>query len=296
MHTFEQPYDTTACSGFVLDKLKNLIEKAFILNEVEIENNLIEIRKSDITTPIPFFIHPVKITVDNKDYYAIDVRSTGSYKADGWKVRNPYEYGFIKGYGKVTQFWNRSSANKDLLKSVSHLPAALFGRWMSENISRRFGLDPQSQLLISIISIYFYLGQFSINEKPEGTELNRIVSIIAKTVHTTAENILPILDGMNYIRDIDELCKAFKEKTGSMRLEDLNRGILYTILGSTWFGNNNKEIIAVAIEYPPLWVLICLFAYTDRSYKNTGIGKITTRDKRQDVEAFVKSYSYLFVE
>jgi hypothetical protein len=52
---------------------------------------------------------------------------------------------------------------------------------------------------------------------------------------------------------------------------------LFTVLGGTWFGANAKELVAVALEHPPTWISILLAAFTERSFRNSQLGKLAER-------------------
>ena len=300
-------YETTACNGFVVSKIAHAIEDALVAgNYHSTKNNAAvkEINHTATTTPVPAFFHPmlVKAQPGYKDagderleknmkdmVVVVDVRSSGKFDESNYefKVRNQYEYDFITLYGELNNFWVMDNAR--LLSSVSHLPVSLYARWMSENITRRFGLNPQDQLTIAILSAFFYLGQFTNEEAVDVRELQRLCGIISKSVYVNVQAIMDIIDNRPYIKNITEFCDVIKEVTGNVRLNDLNPGVLLSILGNSWYGTNAKELVAVAIEFPPAWVLLTYASYVDRSYKNTGIAKMSIRDKKADVDSFIKS-------
>ncbi len=300
-------YETTACQGFVVNKVQHAVEDALSQNNISSSKNNWEVKEVNhtySTTPVPAFFHP--IIVESKDtsvvregqahhihnenkIVVVDVRSVGKFDelTGSFKIRSPYEYDFIVAYGELVNFWLKD--NVRLLASVSHLPVALYARWISENIARRFGLNPQDQLNISILAAYFYLGQFTDDVKPDDRELQRLCGLIGKSVFVNAEMILNVIGDMPYISTLADLCTSIKELTGNVRLNDLNVGVIYAMLGNTWYGTNAKEMVAVALEYPPAWILLTYTSYIDRSYKNTGIAKMSVRDKKPEVDSFTKS-------
>ena len=307
-------YETTACNGFVVSKITHAIEDALVSGNcgyVKNSHGVREINHTSTTTPIPAFFHPMvvnepnnsasvdpdnhdRLTERNKDkVVVVDVRSAGKFDDSNYqfKIRNQYEYDFITLYGELNNFWVKD--NTRLLSSVSHLPLSLYARWMSENITRRFGLNPQDQLSIAVLAAFFYLGQFSDDEGPDTRELQRLCGIIGKAVYVNAETILGLIDGRLYIKDVKEFCEILKEATGNVRLNELNHGVLMTILSSSWYGTNAKELVNVAIEFPPAWILLTYASYVDRSYKNTGIAKMSIRDKKADIDSFIKSLASL---
>lgn len=297
-------YETTACNGFVINKTIRAIEETLVNGNFSNGKNstIKEINRTPSISPVPAFMHPIVINDPIKDrpvsedmkeipnkLVFVDVRSSGKFDDMNFsfKIRNPYEYDFITLYGELNHFWVND--NPKLLSAVSFLPVSLYAKWISENISRRFGLNPQDQLSIAILAAFFYLGQFTNDEAPDIRELQRICGIIGKSVYVNAEAVLAIIDKMNYITNIAEFCTIAKDVTGNVRLEGLNPGILMSILGNTWYGTNHVELTAVALEFPPAWILLTYTSYMDRSYKNTGIAKMSVRDKKTDIDSFVKS-------
>jgi hypothetical protein len=59
-------------------------------------------------------------------------------------------------------------------------------------------------------------------------------------------------------------------------------------LKNTWYGNNAKELIATALEFPPAWITIVYAAMTEKTYRNSPIYKlIEIQAKRaQSVDEF----------
>lgn len=284
-------YETKACSGFITSKIVHAIEDLLVADDISYAKNrgVRLIDRNFTTVPVPTFMHPIIVKHNDEVFTVVDVRSCGRFDSNSYefKVRNPYEFDFITIYGELSHYWLKE--NIKLLSSISILPISLYSRWISENITKRFGLNPQDQLTISILSAYFYLSQFTNDENIDERDLGRIVGQIVKATYSNAEVVLNVIEHLPYIKSIDDFCNSVKTITGNVRLEDLNVGVLYTILGTSWYGTNAKELVAVAIEFPPAWILLTYASYMDRSYKNTGIAKISIRDKKADIDSFVKS-------
>lgn len=302
-------YETSACRGFVMNKLIGALKAAFaesatmgLVNvEGKEESYKVDIRcivGNPTKEQIPAFMHPVIIDNGNEEFKdtVIDVRATGRWDSNqhAFQIRNNFEFDFMKMYGLLAAYWVTAQGPR-ILSSISNLPLSLYSRWLSENITRRFGLTPQDQLIISIMAAYFYLGNFTNEERFSENEFNRLVGVIAKATYASADYVFDVLNDRPIIKSADEFCERLQEATGNIRLAELNRGLLVGIIGGTWFGTNARELVAVALEYPPAWILIAYSSYMDRSYKNTAIAKASTRDKRQDVELFVRGLKALLI-
>lgn len=291
----KSPYATTACSGFILDKTINAI-KEYQINvrpDIDPKTNLLVVDRNLGNSIVPSFFHPIPMPPTHDDtVIAVDVRPAVKYDpmTHVLNVKNQYEHTFITTYGKLVNFWiNR---NHKELASISNNPISLYARWISENLAKRFGLDPAVQLKVAVLAAFFYMGLF-LNDtndiKPDVRDLQRICPIIGRTLYVSADDILGIIGDLRWIINIHDFCDAVREVTQSIQLESLNPGLLISILKNTWYGTNAAELTAVAIEYPPTWILLTYAAYTDRSYKNTVIAKLASRDKKPGIESFVKS-------
>jgi hypothetical protein len=53
-------------------------------------------------------------------------------------------------------------------------------------------------------------------------------------------------------------------------------------------------MVAVALEHPPTWIAILISAFTERSFKNSQISKLTERSNyKRDGDNFVRAVSKL---
>jgi len=300
-------YQTSACAGFITSKIQNALEEIRTRGDYLRPRDIESPHKFEkaqavhllgfvyATTPVPAFIHPMVLPrKDENESLCVfaDIRSTGSYDKNQhqFTLRNKYEYMMSVLYAGLQEFWTLD--NPTILLGLSHLPMAAFSRWLSENIVRRFGLTPQDQMTISVLAAYFYICNFT-TEKFNDSELRRYVGMIARATFVNGETILGIIEKHERLENIDDFCLAAREETGNVRLDELNKGLLISIVGSTWFGNS-KELLAVALEFPPAWLTILYAAYTDKTYKNSAIAKMVERDKRPEVDSFVRGLSALF--
>lgn len=305
-------YETTACTGFILDKLQLSLSAALatgegivpinaVVDDKKYVNALYLVCGGNTPQPIPAFMHPILVknpnaNRDGSDFFIFsDVRSSVKYDRDQWKniVKNQYEFDYTILYGLLNSNWN--DGNHKLLLSISTLPISLYARWISENVTRRYGLTPQDQLIISTIAAYFYIGLFTNDETFEERELQRTVGLIAKSVYVNGEFVLNLIGDLPVIKNVEDFCNIIKEKTANIRLAELNKGVLFSILGSSWYGTNARELVAVSLEFPPAWNLIAYSSYVDRTFRNSGIAKLAIRDKKPEIDLYVKSLTSLLI-
>ena len=117
-------YETTACNGFVINKIVHAIEETLLNGNFSNSKSFTikEINRTPSVSPVPAFMHPIVINdpVPAKDrpvsedmkerpdkIVFVDVRSSGKFDDVNFtfKIRNPYEYDFITLYGELNHFW-----------------------------------------------------------------------------------------------------------------------------------------------------------------------------------------------
>jgi hypothetical protein len=79
------------------------------------------------------------------------------------------------------------------------------------------------------------------------------------------------------IRNVEEFCTQCQEATQSVRLNNLNVMTLTSIVGGLWYATNGRELMGVALEHPPTWLMLVERALSDRSYNSSGLGEFLGR-------------------
>lgn len=306
MPLYLSAYDTLACHGFVTSKIHTALEENLIMGTLHphegasrlflVQNS---VNASQLAT-IPTFVHPFLIerdtamsrhTESNPDrFVAVDVRGLGRLDPHQntfiIKARSDYDFQVLRG--KFNAYWVDQPPS--VLGSLSHLPLKLYGLWMSQSIGRRFFLDTKEQMDLQILVSLFYVSLF--HGEHDHWDTDRAGAQIQKATGLNAQFIFKILDqlGKRPIADIDELCTLMPEITESVRLKGFNRGILYALLKSSWYGSNASETVAVACEHIPTWLAMVYSAAQERSFHNTGVAKlIEVWDRKDKGMSFVRA-------
>ena len=278
-------YDTTACSGFVLKKTTDAIAVAYAYGQMpnipKTNINIVE-GGNPVADAVPAFAHPILIKNSNSENLILDVRGFGTMDMAQmqYRIRNEIEYKLAIHRAELNQIW--ITENTNILRDVSQLPIALYASWVSEAIAKRFALDPREQLNLAILTAIFYNSQFTNDDKNNEHDKLRAINSISKALRASSQDVMAIMDQVNYIPNVVSFCQLAQTISGSIRLSDLNVGLLYSIIGSTWFGTNSKEMVAVALEHPPTWLAILMAAYSERTFKNSAITKLTERTGNKD--------------
>lgn len=282
-------YDTTACSGYVLNKVTHAADVAQangMLEHDEDGYNLYLVKGgSSVVDEIPLFTHPVILSNNNADpVLCVDLRAYGKWDRDQntFNIKNNTEHNLAIHRGRLNDIWLNNDPS--ILRNISPAPMALYAAWISEAVGRRFALDPKEQFNLAILAAIFYSSQFHNKDSLDEEEKLKLINNVAKNVRASASDVLAIIDKVDVIHSLSEFCKLTEEVTGSVRMREFNPGILFAIVGGSWFGAiNAKELIAVALEHPPTWITVLLYAFNDKSFHNTQISKITERSTYRDL-------------
>ena len=173
----------------------------------------------------------------------------------------------------------------------------VYAGWMSDTITQRFGLNMEEQLKIFVIAYYFYYSLFITGNIKENDRHILASKYVIEASRTSAKFVLDVADKLSEMNNIIDFINNVKEIIDNKRLEDLNLGVLLTILSSTWYGTFSKEIISVSLEHVPSFVAIVGVSSTQRFYKKSMITNIAERyGKGGKLDNFIMSLNKVLSE
>lgn len=305
MSVAQTAYNTAACMAFKTQNIVSQITYAMITSSLSI--NTIKLSNTDAVVrvglveggntasdTIPYFNHPIFVKDINDSesdpVVFVDVRNFGMYNKPQQKfvVRNKTEYVWSIQRAVLNHIWTHG--RKESLRDISLLPVAAYSSMIAESVGRRYALDMAQQTILQVLACYHYYCLFTNEKEFDETELNKIVGGIARATKISAEFIYGVLNEVPVINTLTDFCKYAKIKTESVSLEDFDVGILFSITGGSWFGTNAREIMAVALEHPPTWIMIVYGAVSEATFKRSVLAKLIERlAKRHSSEVFAKN-------
>lgn len=285
-------YDTTACSGYDLKKITKELEVLALQSRFngpiqEIEDN--NIRKGQLIlyptlVDVPTWRHPLAIKLTgylrpDETVYIIDGRPFISADSMGVnRVRAPMDLTTLKLRCKLQSIW--TNHDPDLLLNCGPYQITLFTRWVADSLARGLALNPEAIDNTTIIIGHYYYCLFQDDADTLTRNLYAEAGLLSKCVYSTPDHVASLIENVGYIQNVSELINALKTHSGSIRFDNLNEAMLYTLTGNAWFGANAREILAVALEHPPTFLSLCYLSFNERGYRNTQIGKIAQQQSK----------------
>lgn len=240
---------------------------------------------SDVEKSIPVFSHPI-INVENK-WIALDLRSCVKLSDDkeSYEIKNESEYQLAILRFTMTAMW---FVDKESALYSLKLPHFAFATWLSDNLTKKFGLDMNDQARLNVLGLYYYSKLFT-NEYTNDDFDKLLIRVKDEVINPgLLEEIKDKLE--TKLENIDDFCKACYEVTGNIRLKNLDFNIMVNIVANNWNGSIGKELAMLSLEHPPTWISLVYSSLTQRSYSKSYIGGLVDKlDKRGKGEEFLKS-------
>lgn len=300
-------YDTTCGIIIPIQKTVTAIKEALIASSLAQRtmgvNQQGDIRVVFVTglesyeDRIPPFIHPILVeNVRGLSYLVTDIRSYRSGKSE-WvtdkhfeeAIRDKADYGIVKTRAILEAKWNAESPV--LLRPLFKFAGNVFANWISQAISRIYALDAHDQYRIMAIALYFYHTLFVDEPKLEGQNLDAASNHTIKVTGLASSEIYSIFEKLPEMKNISDFCEAIKPQIANVRLNDFNMSMLLTGVRNSYYGNNAKSMLEVAIEHPPTWISIVVGVMMERSFKSSPLYKlIEMQGKRGGIDEFRANY------
>lgn len=304
-------YDTTIGNIFPVQKLQKQILEVLVTSDLK-NANLGVMANNGINVvfvtglhaeeeKIPPFVHP--ITIDNfkgQKYIVVDIRAYKNtinryptYKEFEENIKNKSDYLVLKSSAILEQYWNAEDPAR--LRARFKFAAQVYAAWVGQAVNRLFALDFHDQYRVMAIAVYFYYTRFVTTAKLEREELNIAVNHTIKVTGLSATEIYNIFEKIPELNNIDDFCKAVRELVENVRLANFTPESLLEAIKNTYFGNNAKDYIRIALEFPPIWIAIVFGVLTEKTFKSSPLYKvIETQAKKASVDEFTMNFMTLY--
>lgn len=268
------PYSTTALAAVAPRGIVPVLQAAAARRElipVEGVDGLFEV--PDTLKDVKPFFHPVTFESFGKNYMVIDTRACVRTSRDGARVvHNVPDYAGMVTRARLSMIWG-SERRFEEFAQLGDVPLRTYSRVLADAVSRRLGMNPAEHMRMQILALFYYYSHFQEGGDVDVAELNSLAARIQRVSRIPAALVVEVLEGQNYPSSIGEFVELIKSSLGGVRAQELNPGLLYTMLGGIWFGTDAMNVVRTAIEYPPYFVAICYAAAKDRTYHKTILAK-----------------------
>lgn len=300
------PYQTHASSTVILEKLSSEIQKeltidpnsvAFDYLRNAIGNEVITLTSNDKFNPSAF-AHPLDFVLYQgrgdleRKVSIVDVRPfTKSNPIHGSQITKTIDYAMAVRRGILHGIWN--SSDRYLITNSLNPLIQVFAAWVSESLCKRLDIDSLTQLKIANIAAWWFWCQF--NEKEDLNENTRpkIYRSISEATRSSYETIEEDLDDIVYFDDIDSFCAEIKTRSTHPALKHIDPASLIQLTAGDWIGVWAREIMSVAIEYPPYFAAVVYTAFHDRGTRAARFTKFVQRfQTRSEIKGFISSIEH----
>lgn len=293
---FITPYQTTVCRSHKVDDIVKELKERIIAHTLHSTNPYILFVTQQDTEVKPF-THPMLIEMDRGEQYIVsDLRPVSRINSEGEIVKTTdFQYMNLR-CALMKEAWIEGNV-QDLL-NLGDYQIKVFSKLMAENLGRRMNLKIETQLRVQVLSCFYYLSLFEEHDDydyEDEDQLLRRAKRCSRISGLPIQDVMEIIDSLPNIGTMNLFTEALRERTQSVRLEKLSAGVIYTMLGGVWFGNNASEQVAVALEHPPTWCAMLYMATTNRGYRKTILGQLAQQlEKRSDLgETFTRNLNAL---
>jgi len=283
---FKSPYEATAIPPYDVRGLFKDVEVA--RTEGSLVSGLIPDAPAILSilndADVPVIAHPITFTsvVDRKTYTAVDLRP---YRSQIRRIgeanvelpnSGPVPFNLMRA--RLQQLWNQTPT-PDFL-NVSSLPATVYSNWIANTLANKLSLDVQTTIAIQALAAFWFLCQFEDGPQRELDERERTMysKAVDRLTRIPQMRVYDILSGYGKtINNAKEFIEAVKT-LNSVRAGGLTVGLLFTTIATSWFGSTAvREVVGVAVEYPPTFLAMLWAACQERTYRNTPIGQLVQR-------------------
>lgn len=293
-------YGTLATNGVNLDKIHTSIEKYNVWKEKDgvgiagydyPEVSAVLTDDAAQSSEVNAFAHPIYVKekwwFDARPFTKFDMRNLQTI------VSNLNEFKFNFDRTKLCRIFS-DAVGINYLRDISDLPMTVYASWISENVGRRFSLDHGAQYRLMLLSAIQYYGYFHLGPLDDDLK-NRAAIRISRALRASAQDVLGILDEMEEFGNITEFCRLVREVVGSVRLQNFDVGLLFTILGGTWLGYNAREIACVALEHPPTFISMVNMACNERGFSASPFSKLVQRKGKKEAGEFSTKLNNIYL-
>lgn len=274
---FKSPYSTRACKSHQMDDIYTDLKTMMIQGDIGVspigqrdDVLVIDERQSHIRP----FAHPIPMLRSNGENVVIyDARGISRLDKTSGSLKVTKELIFSDLIATLMLRTWLDTDGKDLL-NLGEIAIKAFAKAFSENVGRRTKLDITSMMYIEIVAGYYYCCLHLREDLFDDGDKMKLIKRVSRSLGYPESTVESTIHDVPYLGSIESLTQAIATSGRSVILEKINPGYIYTLLGGLWFGPHAREVAAVSLEYPPVFVAMVYMITIDKSYRKTILSNI----------------------
>ena len=303
---FLSPYQTTACRTHITKSIVDEVRRAHAQQDLVkplADNNLSVTGATNAwlvgsragTKQFGQILTPLELNRPEDPRFVADARfclSTDRITKED-TTRAPLDYDrLMNQLTLVGRWWDGYEGRMDLLK-ISTIPGRVFSVFLSKKIANRFNLDLETELVMSVVTGWYYYCLFFDDGELDERARSRAFNLITQWTGVPTARVITIVESLPVVSDIAGYIDLLRTVVGGPVIGDLTVGILMTFVGTGWFDHTGKENMAVALEYPPTWIYMCLSSLDSRSFRRSDIANLVIQLAAKNGDQFLRNFKLL---
>lgn len=296
MTIYNTAYQTTACAGHRMAPVVDAVLEAKVRDFLTTADGVVYVDgTTGATSQVKAFKHALYIhkhtnpqdqrgaqTTAFEPILAMDVRTTGRFDSTTgrFKVTNSTMYRNLVYRAALSSVWLTNGPA--MFRNITPMATGIFAAWLAEAIGFKYALDPKAKIELMVVAGLFYQSNHTEGVAFDKGNEARYIASVANALKVGQADVARIYNQTQAILSIEDFCDKAKQVLGNVRLENLNHGVLLTLMGSSWSGDNAPELCAVAMEHPPTWISLIYEAATNMALKKVGLSRIVERAQYKD--------------
>lgn len=172
------------------------------------------------------------------------------------------------------------SNNPNQFSAIYNQSCRIYASWIGFEISKRLTLSVQDQSKLIMYFAYFWLTRSMPGKTLHQNDFVFIVITISRLFGFKSDEVNMTLQGfqLEIPANLDELCKKIESLEENPKLRNFNALLVMTMLFGGWMSSiNPRELIGVAVEYPPLFIMMVYRGLSERGFKKARIADLSLR-------------------
>lgn len=302
------PYDAVVTRGQNLGTLKDELAKRLIVNNLPFlkhpKDDKFKIAVITGKQNFPVFNYPVKVEVIGQlPTYVLDLRLYQRFVKegrDGIEIDEHSQAALLVELARLIPMWEE---NPGKVITFNTKPVSIFGNFVGEVVGRKMGLvqtSPDTVLRLQVVFAAYYQLRYIDSNRITSFDINSFSSQLARILNIPFDFVSTIVTliskDFTQVGSIQSVCDFIRNNKWHPNLDKFTLRDFYAIMNSSgWFGGPNpKEMMLIAMEYPPLFLTMLTQALENKTYKNTPLHQIAKRHlaNNNDVNDYVAKYYY----